>query len=986
MSAAWDRWRGQLAEQTECGLAVLWGKSNASGRPTLLAQHLLDAAAVGELLWDRFVAPNVRRQIEEATGGRGRTFVTWLCAVHDVGKATPAFQQQNTELRQRVEEAGLRLGPLGAKPNRAWRHERASARILIDSAQAAGWRGQSVAWVWPLVAGHHGVFPSKGDVRPTQRRHHGREAAWREAQQALVELACVAAGYRDLVDAEPASQPTRAMQLALSGLVIAADWIASDERNFPGIDEWEHVSPEQAGERAERAWGVLGLRGGWGQLPDPPDEPVAERFGIEPRPSQRVVVKAAHGLATPGLLVVEAPTGEGKTEAALAASEVLAARFGADGLFVGMPTQATADPMLTRVASWAGEISHGVQIALLHGKRRFNREWQGLLNARPSIEEENHDGETHDEYGVDDPYGVGPVSLRGVDEGGHGDVSSEHSVEAAREWLLGSKRGLLSPTAVGTVDQLLFAATRTKHVALRFAGLAGKVVVLDEVHAADIYMEQFLVEALRWLGQASVPVVVLSATLSPRQRDALVRAYLAGRLGVVEPEAHAHAQLPGYPSVTSATVVDGQAEVAASSASPWRSTARVRVELLDEDPDDPHAAVAEEVAAAIVDGGCVLVLRNTVGRAQATYQALRGRLDAEVVLVHGRLSAADRAVRTEDLLDRLGPPGAGAAARPQRLVVVATQVAEQSFDIDADLLVTDLAPVDLLLQRAGRLHRHDRPVSQRPARLREPRLIVTGLRQREGPPVIDGSALAVYGEHSARRDGRSNTERTPYQAAAPLLATAALVVSAAAGEGWHLPEEIPGLVAAAYASEEIGPPHWHAWERTEWEAFAAMQRRRAATAHEHCLTRTGERSATTLAGIHGGTERGLDEDAMHAQVRDGPPSAEVVLVHDLGDRYACLDGTDLGVNGERIHHPDVLEALLGGTVRLPADEQLADAANRLHPAVPELDDHPWTQHANVLVLHRGQSTLADRTLTYDPELGLLVEHTGRGTPAHAGTT
>jgi CRISPR-associated endonuclease/helicase Cas3 len=446
---------------------------------------LLDAAAVGELLWDRFFAPALCDRLDAATDGGGRRLFAWLCAFHDVGKATPAFQGQVDGLAQRVRDAGLACHGLGPYPARKWRHERASAWVLLQVTTAAGWAEESQAWVWPLVAGHHGVFPSRGDVRPPRRNLHGREVEWTQVQQALADVAALAAGYSDLTEAEPSSQPARAVQLALSGLVIMADWIASDEHHFPGVDDWTQVTPQHARERAARAWDALGLHRGWGRLSTVPSDPIAERFAVQPRASQRAVVQAAQAMPEPGLLVLEAPTGEGKTEAALAAAEVLAARFGDDGVFVGMPTQATSDPMLRRVGTWATHIEAGMQIALLHGKRRFNPEWQALLERRPSHPQHSASGEPVDEHGVRDDFGTGAVVPADVDHGG----DSQEALAAVQDWLLGPKRGLLAPTAVGTIDQLLFAATRTKHVALRFAGLAGKVVVLDEVHAIDIYMQ-----------------------------------------------------------------------------------------------------------------------------------------------------------------------------------------------------------------------------------------------------------------------------------------------------------------------------------------------------------------------------------------------------------------------------------------------------------------------------------------------------------------
>jgi CRISPR-associated endonuclease/helicase Cas3 len=201
----------------------------------------------------------------------------------------------------------------------------------------------------------------------------------------------------------------------------------------------------------------------------------------------------------PGLMIIEAPMGEGKTKAALLAAEILAARFGMDGVFVGMPTQATCDPMFSIVRRWLAGLDTTLadQVALLHGKRRFNSEWQQLLTGNDNPDSVYRSvGE--DEFGLADPYLADDCDACST---------GRPQRSAPAEWFLGSKRGLLAPFAVGTIDQLLIAATRTKHVMLRMAGLAGKVVVLDEVHAADIYMSQFLEEGLRWLAQAGVPVV-----------------------------------------------------------------------------------------------------------------------------------------------------------------------------------------------------------------------------------------------------------------------------------------------------------------------------------------------------------------------------------------------------------------------------------------------------------------------------------------------
>jgi CRISPR-associated helicase Cas3 len=591
-------------------------------------------------------------------------------------------------------------------------------------------------------------------------------------QQLLVDRVAEELGV-DLAAIAPVRTPRRAEQLAISGAVIMADWIASSDQQFIGMPHIADVCMDRARERAENAWHQLRLRGGWNPaaLTLYPDQ-VKARFGKPSRPVQHDAVTLAAQIPVPGLLIVEAPMGEGKTEAALAAVEVFASRFGADGVFVGMPTQATSDPMFSRVRAWADTIEPGLPVGLLHGKRRFNKEWKRLEQS---------------------------VQITGVDD--FGCCDGDYGMRAGErdelrlipaEWFLGPKRGLLSALTVGTIDHLLYAATRTRHVMLRHAGLAGRVVVLDEVHAYDVYMSQFLFEALRWLADGGVPVVLLSATLPPRLRRELVAAYLQGATGERDVDLSGLPEATGYPSTMSVCAVDGQPHFQTRASAPWRASASVEVEVQPEDPDDGPEAVVELLREALREGGCALVVRNTVHRAQQTYAAVTALFGKDAVLLHARMTATARADRTERVLGLLGAPDRpGAPRRPDRFVVVATQLAEQSFDVDVDLLITDLAPIDLLLQRIGRLHRHARPDTARPPPLRAPRVVVAGMAPWEdGPPRFPGGSRTIYGDYL-------------------LLHCAALVDAAAAGGGWSVPAEVPSLVARGY-SEQVDelPSRW----------------------------------------------------------------------------------------------------------------------------------------------------------------------------------
>lgn len=787
------------------------------------------------------------------------------------------------------------------------------------------------------------------------RRLSGEGTAWDQVRWQLLNVFTRAIGFADLTEVQPRRAPSRALQLQVSGFVVMADWISSDKEHFKGIDELGGVSMQTARGRALAAWSRLGLRGGWGRLSPPDQHSFVQRFGETPRPSQDLVLDVVARMGAPGLVIVEAPMGEGKTKAALLAAEMLAARFGMDGVFVGMPTQATSDPMFTNVRQWLCALGPGLdnQVALLHGKRMFNKEWRALVEGAGERPDDRFDSIQEDDFGLEDPYRPRPAE-------GHATTARERLAPA--EWFLGSKRGLLSPFVVGTIDQLLFAATRTKHVMLRMAGLAGKVVILDEVHAVDVYMSQFLAEGLRWLGQAGVPVVLLSATLPSAQRRELQAAYLAGAQSREEADVSEVPAPSGYPSVTAVWNDPERIAHAVEDCPAWKAPVAAQIEILPEAPpgkgdDDPAQIpprdrdVVAVLEKRLAKGGCALVIRNTVDRAQQTYRALREVFGDDVQLLHGRLTVADRADRTEACLRLLGPPASEGPARPERLILVATQIAEQSFDIDADVLITDLAPMDLLLQRIGRVHRHDGVA--RPDELRRPRVIVTGFCLRDsGPPWILPASVGIYGRY--------------------LLLRTAAVVTAPACTAWSIPQQVPELVAAVYESERDTVPV--AWAQAEAEAFAewtVRKQSRAEGAEPFLLSRRGERERTTLEGLHrGGSQEKLDEEHHRAMVRDGETSIEVVLVRQDRRGYRTLWGRSLGITGEA--STELLDDLLGAAVRLPA--KLTRAAEEELRPLPEWREHPWLRYSRALVFPENQQSvrLGDFHLTYDVHLGLVV--------------
>jgi CRISPR-associated endonuclease/helicase Cas3 len=382
----------------------------------------------------------------------------------------------------------------------------------------------------------------------------------------------------------------------------------------------------------------------------------------------------------------------------------------------------------------------------------------------------------------------------------------------------------------------------------------------------------------------------------------------------------------------------------------------VAVDIADEPSNFDPAAVGQLILDRLPTRGYVLVVCNTVDRAQGVYRELRTRLVDEVVLLHARLTAATRAERTERVLSLLGAEG----ERKGRLVVVATQLAEQSFDVDADLLVTDLAPIDLLLQRMGRLHRHTRSAGSRPESFRDPRVIITGLRLGRDRPTFPRGSSAVYGDHQ--------------------LIRAAALVADATGTGWSVPEQVPDLVARGYGDRALGPEEWAPAVDEARTAHDASEAQRAARAANFLLAGEDRLGTETLAGLHdrGTADHDEDEEGAVAVVRDGDPSVEVVLVRREARGYLTLSGRALGPQGEGVTDPIVLEEVVGSTVRLPARESITNAALATLGPLPGWAQDPWLAKARALELNAEMSVpLGTHLLTYDEEVGLIVRKANR---------
>lgn len=907
-------------------LELFWGKSSSGGAAWLpVLAHLRDTASVIGHVADTLVPAGLRDRVAGRLGEASWRDVMVLAALaHDVGKVSVYFQPKVPELYGRVRDAGFTGDPpqadltaaphplVGALTLADWLRARAGRRVPRRTLR--GWRA--------VVGGHHGVFPSDAALERVRTLLDREPAAWSQARHRMLDLLVDDHGIGDREIAALAAVPWEDRDVVtVTGALIAADWVASSETAFP-YDL--HAVPPAV--RAARGRAAVDLGGRW-RPGDGDATTFARRFGLPAgsvvRPVQAAAVRAATELDGPGMLVIENETGAGKTEAALAAAEILARRLDLDGLFFAQPTRVTSDAMYDRVRTWltTGDPSAPVSLILAHGKAELHGSYAaGGLSAQAA-----------------DPTCIcddGDPAAPGVE---------------ATAWFRGRRTALLASVVVGTIDQLLVAALRSRHLAMRHAGLAGKVVVVDEVHAADSFMQRYLHRALEWLGAYGSPVILLSATLPRGQREALVAAYHRGLTGSDGPPP-AVPDDTGYPRLTAVSASGVRVTVPGTDGRP-RFT---RIDFRDGDLPEMAATVRDLTG----DGGCVGVVCSTVSRAQELYRLVTASGDVaagEVVLLHSRFPAGRRARIEADLVAALGRRGLG--TRPRRLIVISTQIIEQGLDLDLDALVSDIAPVDLIIQRIGRVHRHRDLGVTRPPGLATPRVLVFGAGvpdESAPPPVFPAGVAAVYG------DSR-------------LLAGALLLGRAARTRGGVTsPDDVARLVDLAYSGTPDVPQAWRErWDRARREEDERDERRR-------------HRADALLIPPPGGgtldrwssTMSVADESVGAAQVRDADDGPEVVLVRRAGDRIRPLVGltaADVPVDGPV--PDDTARDLARCTVRLPAwVVRGRDGIRELEQdAVASWARSRWLRGCQALVLGEDLTRrLGDRVLRYDDTLGLVV--------------
>ena len=797
----------------EIDLSQVWAKTEPFQS---ILTHSVLSGVVAQVLLQKMIVPGVKKQLCAAlscTEDRLTDWIGYLASLHDIGKVEGRFQSGWAFMKERMAQAGMTPDFFDLEPVR---HEKTTCQCL----RGRIWRGvenrRSAQFYADILGSHH-----QGKTGTAGEREN---RTWNALQDELEYQLRVHFLHSELLLIPPVEKCDRGVVGALLlGIVILSDWIASSDF-FSQAETWFHKPGAQAHAKqlAEQFLTISGLAA----------QP--EHFGANfqdtwpniPREGMRGLQAEVESLfkTTEGrisVMLIEAPMGEGKTEAGVYAALQMAQQWEKCGFYVALPTAATSNQMVGRMRSLLEMHRCSQTVRLLHSLAWLSNDTEQL--PLPSFETE------------EERYASG--------------------------WLLPVRRGLLGSYAVGTVDQAMMSVLLVKYGVLRLLGLAEKVLVIDELHSYDVYMSEILHRLLEWCKALEIPVVLLSATLPPEKKAQMLSVYTDEPIK------------SSYPAITAVTQ-SGHVLVHTVDRTEKRQT--VSVSLC------PILHQAEQIAAKaqdlVQDGGCLCILLNTVKQAQEVYRSLRAKdFDGELLLFHARFPAGRREQLEQRCIQLFGKEK---NLRPHMAILVSTQVVEQSLDVDFDGMIAAVAPIDLLLQRVGRVFRHKHT-------LRPPHITV---------PHLDVLIPTEPGEFGA--DGFVYPQCLLHQTIHLLERRQEI----------RIPEDLPVLVAQGYDPAGAPPEELNSWLEH------LMEDQVKAAAGGRCLIREPSKGYTPVVEAEEVQFDDLEHSSyLSAKTRLGEPTVRIALLpldrfsyfrtksHPCGDRLWLEE-----VNREEAH--EILKA------------------------------------------------------------------------------
>lgn len=616
-------------------LISFWAKTTLDGRPGITVfQHMINVGCVAKCIAE--IAPGFLSRFNLDS-----SLIGALAALHDLGKISPGFQRKcEVWLKENslVEIARNGCWDTGTEAD----HGKVSHAAIQNFLVGQGCVRKVAKYVAAVLGAHHGrlkYLPNDRGINPpliAPITESSSGIRWEIERQECAKQVWAFFGVEDC--SEQFLSENSAAVWWLAGLTSVADWIGSDERFFsPEAKEEGNTSPVDNAQLALKSIGFV-------PPVVAPNLTFEQIFSFPPNDMQQ---KALSSITGPGVYVVEAPMGMGKTEAALGVAYQLLSTGKASGIYFALPTQATSNRIHLRMDEFLRKIFPSAV-----GSR--------LIHANSWLLKDNLD--------------FNPVKTEDEEK-------STEDARNGRDWFASAKRALIAPFGVGTVDQALLGVVAAKHFFVRHFALAGKVVILDEVHSYDLYTGTLIDKLITTLEGLGCTVIVLSATLTGHRREQIVA-------GVDEQVATAYPLISGR--------IEGVAYLPVSATAP--KPQHVKVEFKRRD------AAIEEAVETARRGGAVLWICNTVDRAQKDFNSFKELVQDQfpLGLLHSRFPHWRREELEQAWMERFGKKGSTRCG----CILVSTQIVEQSVDLDADLLISELAPTDMLLQRLGRLWRH----------------------------------------------------------------------------------------------------------------------------------------------------------------------------------------------------------------------------------------------------------------------------------------
>ncbi len=641
-------------------LKKIWAKTTPfqsivahSLNTSAIAHALLTKGTLHPVLLDITLWVYGDRSAEHAD--RTCALVEYLASLHDMGKNSPYFQVKHDEKGVCKLLGSQQLVEDYCDEIKKFRHEKYSEVVLKriwndkERFESADTSDCTVRYFSGIAALHH-----------QGKSGHGHEIQddeikiiWQQQQDILEEMMFELFRPPSVVVNSKTMEHVSAVCMQILGTIILSDWLASSGAFSEDELETQDITGKEYYAKAAKKADDL-VRESRLSLTVLPEETCFS--GIwknipkeKMRPLQIVTEKLMSDDKKPLLFLVEAPMGEGKTEAGAYAAFQMGRYYGKEGFYVALPTSATANQMYDRIRCLMKSLFPEKEVRLLHSLAWLMDE---------STREEK-------EFALEDR-------------------------EYAMKWTQPLRRGLLEGYSVGTIDQVLMAALYVKYGAVRLLGIGSKVLVLDEVHAYDAYMQDILIKLLSWCRELRVPVVMLSATLPSVTKQSILKVY--GIMDRVEQD---------YPAITSVFEDETYSVAPIPDVSCKKE---VKISIIRE--LNQWEAISRRAIHMVREGGCICILVNTVGNAQQLYETIKKDKpeEIEIFLFHAAFSVRRRQQIEKEVVNCFGKDK---TRRPQKAILIATQVVEQSADVDFDSMITEIAPIDLLLQRMGRVFRHE---------------------------------------------------------------------------------------------------------------------------------------------------------------------------------------------------------------------------------------------------------------------------------------